>query len=310
MKMKSRYFIWMCIALAALAAGCSETISDPEPKAQRVIVIGIDGMSPDGIAASPTPIMDFIMENGAYTLTARGVLPTSSSPNWKSMISGSDTEHHGVTSNKWEKDKFILPAATTGMEDIYPTIFGVLREQRPDAKIAAIYDWKGFGRLLEQSALDYDSYKATGKEKLDEDETAQLAIDYILSEKPDFLFVHLDHVDHAGHQHGHGSSHYNESVTKADTLIGNILQAAKDAVIYDETLFIISADHGGVGTGHGGETLDEIEIPFMLLGPGVKKGHTIDHQVMTYDNAATVAFALGVEPPYAWIGRPVKSAFE
>ena len=185
-------------------------------------------MSPDGIANSPTPIIDSIMEQGSYTMTARGVLPTSSSPNWKSMISGSDTEHHGVTSNKWEHDKFILPATNTGVEDIYPTIFGVLREQRPEAKIGAIYDWKGFGRLVEQSALDYDSYLATGKEQLDEDETTQLAIDYIKNEKPDFLFIHLDHVDHAGHQHNHGSSQYNEAVTKADSLIGSILQASKD----------------------------------------------------------------------------------
>lgn len=47
-----------------------------------------------------------------------------------------------------------------------------------------------------------------------------------------------------------------------------------------------SSDHGGVGTKHGGETLAEIEIPFILIGPGVKQGCQITHQVMTYDNAA------------------------
>jgi len=106
--------------------------------------------------------------------------------------------------------------------------------------------------LVEQSALDYGSYKATGKEELDEDETIELAISYKKEEKPDFLFIHMDHIDHAGHQHGHGSSHYNESVTKADKLIGEILQASKDAGTFDDTIFIISADHGGVGTKHGG----------------------------------------------------------
>ena len=30
---------------------------------------------------------------------------------------------------------------------------------------------------------------------------------------------------------------------------------------------------------------------------------------MTYDNAATVAYVLGIDQPYTWIGRPVKSAF-
>ncbi len=99
-------------------------------------------------------------------------------------------------------------------------------------------------------------------------------------------------------------------MSKADTLIGNLLEATKAAGTYDETLFIISSDHGGVGTKHGGETLAEIEIPFLLLGPGIKKNFQIPHQVMTYDNAATVAYAFGLETPYTWIGRPVKSAFE
>ncbi len=121
--MKLRTILTFSSVAALCFTACSQKLQDNPLSAKRVIVIGIDGMSPDGIKNSPTPIMDSIMKSGAYTLTARGVLPTSSSPNWKSMISGSDTEHHGVTSNKWQKDKFILPAAIKGLEDIYPTIF-------------------------------------------------------------------------------------------------------------------------------------------------------------------------------------------
>ena len=243
-------------------------------------------------------------------MKARGVLPTSSSPNWKSMVSGAGPEHHGVTSNKWQRDNFILPPATTGMEKVYPTVFGLAREQKPQLRIGAIYDWKGFGRLVELSALNYDGLRATGKEDLDEDETAQLAVDYIKEEKPDFLFVHFDHVDHAGHKDGHGSTRYYEAVTQADAFIGDIIQATKDAQVFEETVFIVSADHGGVGTGHGGESLAEIEIPFLVYGSSVKKNFKIKKQVMIYDNAATVAYILGLKPPYSWIGRPVTSAFE
>ncbi|MCZ6674987.1 MAG: alkaline phosphatase [Verrucomicrobia bacterium] len=303
--------ILMGLTGVMLAIGDSHELgANSHTNNKKVIVIGVDGMSPSGIRNAPTPVLDSMMAGGAYTMNARGVLPTSSSPNWKSMVSGSATEQHGVTSNKWQRDKFVLPPATTGIEEIYPTIFGLAREQRPDLKIGAIYDWKGFGRLIERSALDYDGYQATGKEELDEDETIQLAVAYIKEEQPDLLFVHLDHVDHAGHQDGHGSPHYYEAVTKADRLIGEILEATKDADVFDETVFIVSADHGGVGTGHGGESLDEIEIPFLLFGSGVKKNYRITTQVMIYDNAATVAFILGLTQPYSWIGRPVKSAFE
>ena len=108
---------------------------------------------------------------------------------------------------------------------------------------------------------------------------------------------------------GHKTPAYYEAVSKVDGQIGAIVQATKDAGIFDETVFIISADHGGIGYGHGGETLDELEIPFMVYGKGIKKGYSIKHAVYTYDNAATVATLLGLKQPYAWIGKPVTSAF-
>lgn len=40
-----------------------------------------------------------------------------------------------------------------------------------------------------------------------------------------------------------------------------------------------------------------------------QKGYKIEETVYQYDNAATVAYALGLQTPQAWIGRPVKGAF-
>ncbi|MDX1695976.1 MAG: alkaline phosphatase, partial [Ketobacteraceae bacterium] len=180
----------------------------------------------------------------------------------------------------------------------------VVRDQRPDATIGAIYHWGGFGRLFEKQAVDHDVNGSS------EYTTAEEAAAFLRAERPTFTFVHLDHVDGAGHGEGHGTPAYYAAVSRADSLIGQILDAAREAGMADEMLVIVSADHGGIGYGHGGETLAEIEIPFILYGRGVKPGYTIEHPVYTYDNAATAAFALGLTPPYAWIGRPVRSAFE
>ena len=57
-------------------------------KVKHLVIIGVDAMSPNGILNSKTPVMDEMMAKGAYTLNARGVLPTSSSTNWASMVSG------------------------------------------------------------------------------------------------------------------------------------------------------------------------------------------------------------------------------
>lgn len=306
MKIIARKIIYLGVVLGLIlsSAACLDEGRTSVSEVKHVIVIGVDAMSPNGIINAETPIMDDMMANGAYTLNARGVLPTSSSTNWASMVSGSGPEQHGVTSNGWERDDHSLPPVLTGIEDIFPTIFGVAREQRPDLEMGAIYTWSGFGRLIERSALSYDITQDT------DELTLEKATSYIKEKKPGFLFIHFDDVDHVGHSLGHKTTAFYEAVSHVDQQIGEIIQATKDAGTFEETAFIVSADHGGIGFGHGGETMDEIEIPFILYGKGFKKGYLIKNKVYTYDNAATAAKLLGVEQPYAWIGKPVKSAFE
>ncbi len=92
-------------------------------------------------------------------------------------------------------------------------------------------------------------------------------------------------------------------------MIGKILDALKDAGIADTSLVLITSDHGGKGKGHGGSTMEEIEIPWILHGRGVAPGRELSAMVNTYDTAATVAYALGLAPPRCWIARPVVDAF-
>lgn len=269
----------------------------------HVVVIGFDGLSPNGLENATAPIFDRLIREGSSTVHARAVLPTSSSSNWASMIMGAGPEQHGITSNAWERDNITLPAVTQSEDFLFPTIFQLIDSQKGNAEIGAIYHWGGFGRLFEKSAVDYDINPES------EDETAVRAGNYIKEKKPDFTFIHFDHIDHAGHEFGHGTPEYYLSVEKADTLLGKVMKAIEEAKIADKTLVIISADHGGLGKGHGGESLAEVEIPFIIWGKGIKKNHKIIYPVYQYDNAATVAFALGLKTPQAWIGKPIKSAF-
>ena len=270
---------------------------------EHVIIIGIDGMSPDGIKNAKTPVMDNLMKNGSFTMHARNVLPTSSSPNWASMIMGAGPEQHGITSNKWELNDHELPPVVKTESGMFPTIFWLIKKNDPNAEVGAIYQWAGFGRLFEKSAVDFDkTFKS-------ENNTADEAAKYIFEEKPKFLFVHLDHVDGAGHKFGHGTERYYGGVVKADMLIGQILESIEKAGIKDKTLVIVSADHGGKGTSHGGESLGEVEIPIILSGPKINRGFEISDPANIYDIAATVAYVFGYESPKAWIGKPITSAF-
>ncbi len=305
--MKPIYISLFLISLSALASWSCQSVKAQKAKEapfKYVVVIGVDGMSPDGIQHAHTPNLDALIAAGAFSERARAVLPTSSSPNWASMIMGAGPEQHGITSNAWEKDRHQLSPVTQGSSEIFPSIFSLVKNQMPQGTTAAIYDWKGFGRLFEKEMVDYDQHGE------DEYVTTELASQHIKTARPTFTFVHLDHVDHAGHAHQHGSPEYYASVEVADSLIGEIVSATKEADMYDEMLLIITSDHGGKEFGHGGESLAEIEIPFLLVGSGIKTQYRIQQAVYTYDNAATAAYALGLEMPQAWIGRPVMDAFE
>jgi arylsulfatase A-like enzyme len=94
-----------------------------------------------------------------------------------------------------------------------------------------------------------------------------------------------------------------------DEHIGKIVEAVKEAGIYDETVFIITSDHGGIHNGHGGKTMLEMETPFIISGKGVKKGLVFDESMMQFDIAPTIARIFRLKTPQVWIGRPMEQVF-
>ncbi|HBY62412.1 MAG TPA: alkaline phosphatase [Solibacterales bacterium] len=213
------------------------------------------------------------------------------------MIMGAGPEQHGITSNDWMPDKFSIAPVCKGPGGQFPTVFGQLREQRPASKIGVFHDWDGFGRLVENGAADRIEHPKGPQE------TMRRAVAYWKEAQPGLLFIHLDHIDHAGHEHGHGTPEYIASIEEADRLTAEIVRAAGD-----DAVFLLTSDHGGVGKKHGGETMAELEIPWILAGPGVKPGE-LRVPVNTFDTAPTVASLLGIKPHPCWIGRSVTEAF-
>ncbi|BDD10301.1 hypothetical protein FUAX_27330 [Fulvitalea axinellae] len=285
----------------AMLASCTRQASTR--RADHVVLIGIDGLSVAGVRNAETPVLDSLMNAGAYTLRARAVLPTVSSPNWASMVTGVDVAQHGVMDNDWERAEMRIAPVSAGEEGMFPSVFYEIRRALPNAKIGAIYDWGGFGRLIEDSIPDL-KISPKGVEK-----TVAEAIRFIKAERPDFTFIQLDHVDHAGHSKGHETEAYYQAVEEADRFVARILKALAEAKMAQSTTVIITSDHGGIGYGHGGFTEKEINIPVILAGPGVKKGYRIAAPVYQFDAAANVLFALGVERPESWLGKPTAIAY-
>lgn len=84
----------------------------------------------------------------------------------------------------------------------------------------------------------------------------------------------------------------------------------KEAGIWDESIVIVTADHGGIKYNHGGRTMQEMETPFIMCGSHVKSNYELQESMMQFDIASTISYILALEQPQVWIGRPMVSAFE
>lgn len=291
-----------CIFVACGQPCISAQLGDPA-KSPLVIVIGVDGLSTDGVLKAKDPHLRQLMERSAWTLEARGVMPTLSSPNWESMITGAGPEQHGITSNGILGHMSKFRPVCVDAEGQFPTIFQVLRTEQPTARIAIFHEWAGFADLLEKDVPDVLQHERS------HERTAEAAMEYWKANHPTLLFVHLDNVDHTGHDEGWGTAAYYRAVADADRHIGQFLDMVHESGVEDRTYILVTSDHGGKGRNHGKSSLVEIQIPWVISGPEIAPGR-LTSPVYIYDTAATIAWIFGLTPPDCWIGRPMLGAFQ
>lgn len=273
-----------------------------KPKAKHVVWIGLDGWGAYSVEKADMPVTKQFMKDGSYTLKKRSVLPSSSAVNWASMFMGAGPELHGYT--EWGSKTPELPSRELNKHGIFPTVFQLLRDAQPDAEIGCVYDWDGIKYLVDTLSMNYH---AQGPDYNKQPEAlCEMACKYIADKKPTMTLIVFDNPDHVGHGDGHDTPAYYANIKQLDSYIGRIVDAVKKAGIYDDTIFIITADHGGIEKGHGGKTMMEMETPFIIAGKNIKKGYCFDDiSMMQFDCASTVAEIFNLKQPQVWIGRPM-----
>jgi len=215
---------------------------------------------------------------------------------------GSGPELHGYT--EWGSKTPELPSRVIGKGGLYPTIFSLIDEQLPNAKKGVSYTWGGIGYLFEKDMVDLDFNGSS------DEATTKKALDFIINEKPALTFIHLSEPDEVGHNIGHGTTAYYEAVEKIDDLIGTIINTLEKNRMIDDTVILFTSDHGGVNKGHGGKTLAEVEIPWIIYGKNIPSKGVLSASIVTYDTGATIAYLLGLETPDFWRGKPIIEVFK
>lgn len=119
-------------------------------------------------------------------------------------------------------------------------------------------------------------------------------------EQPDFMWIYLADVDHAGHSGDW--NYYTTTLRRADSIIGVLWNHVQTLPYYkDKTTMIVTNDHGRHDNQHGGFQNHGCScegcrrIQFLAVGPNIKENFTSFQTRFLPDMAVTAAHILGFE---------------
>ena len=244
---------------------------------KKAIIIGYDGCRADVLKLSEGGIK-YLVDGGNSTYFAycggvnypeKNTQDTSTAPGWCSILTGVWADKHGVTAND----------ITKSME--YKTLLTSLVEDKTIDSSSFITKWKGHfdkdtATYLNEKAYCEENNLNVSFNRCDDDKAS---LDFTLNEIDkkdcaDFLFVIYEQTDAAGHNTGFtfNNPKYRNAFIEMDNYGLETIKAIEARETYDteDWLIIITADHGGIGTGHGGDSIQE-RMTFYITNKDSKK---------------------------------------
>ena len=285
-------FFAIVAALAATWYGAS-AIAAPT----YVIEISIDGLGSSylqNLLNTPSQVSSFnkLVTEGAYTFNARNDWNiTETLQNHTSMVTGrgvwegnttTSTTGHGWTVNGEVSGQNLHTNPATGNRYI-ASVFDVVHDNGGRTGMYATkdkfnlfnYSYDGTNGAVDTIGPD------NGRDKIDNfmavGNSSTILTGFLsdMSANPmKYSFVHFSEPDWVGHASGWGSTEYMNAVRTVDGYLGQIFNLVNtDSRFMNKTAIILTADHGGTGTGHGDPTLAlDYTIPFMVWGGGATAG--------------------------------------
>ncbi len=240
----------------------------PEGKTEKkAIILGYDGCRADiltEIQKGNSAINALVEDGGSLKLAYCGGVnypekntqDTSTAPGWCSILTGVWADEHGITAND----------ITKTME--HKTLLTMLVEDKTIDSSSFITKWAGhFSRknatYLEEVRYCEENELNVDFAKCDDDEASHAYTLEEIGKKDcsDFIFVIYEPTDSTGHNKGftHNNPKYKEAFKTEDAMAFEAINAIKNRETYEseDWLIIVTADHGGIKTNHGNESIQE-----------------------------------------------------
>ena len=229
---------------------------------RKVLFIGIDGVRSDALQQANTPNLDALIATGAYTYDSWCLGITVSGPSWSTIFTGVWYQKHGVTNNSYSGSHF----------DQYNMFPKLAKAYKPNLYASEVMEWPP---LIDNVPNQYDGYNVRIKvPDGGSAPTGSTTATQLLNSNLDVMTVYFDAVDLQGHSNGFSPNNpsYITAIQTVDVQVGVVINALKSRPNYanEDWLILVTTDHGGVGTGHGGNSDEERHIWWAASGNNIQ----------------------------------------
>jgi predicted AlkP superfamily pyrophosphatase or phosphodiesterase len=209
------------------------------------------------------------------------------------MLSGVAPARHGIDWNSDKPEKGVIQV---------PTVFDYAKKAK--LSTAMIVGKSKLSHLMRPGTVDHYIHAGYTDSRVGE-----AASRFLLEATPNLCFIHFPGPDSAGHAFGWISEEQIKVIEGIDAEIGKILSSLRAHGEGWRWVVLLTADHGGHEKTHGTASEEDMTIPWICSGIGIRKGYLIERTVSVCDTAATALFALGVQPPDNWDGHVIEEVF-
>ncbi len=287
----------VCCLFVLLLAACAAPPQKPlQPVYSPLILISFDGYRADYISRGLSPNLAALAADGVRAQAMRSAFPTLTFPNHYTIVTGLYPDHHGIVNNRFidpvSGKKFVYNDRRTtddpawwGGEPLWVSV-------EKQGEHAATMFWPG-------SDVDIDGVRPehwlpfNGKMAPDARVDQALAwLDLPAGQRPDFLTLYFEQVDHAGHAAGPDSAQVDAALREVDAALGRLIAGLKQRGIFHSANIVIVSDHGMTATSENRiVVLDKVvnmqDVNLVnagiLAGLAPKPGHEteVDHALLT-----------------------------
>jgi choline-sulfatase len=305
-----RLTIALVLALAALAPACSRADAPARrpaaAAASSVLFITIDTLRADrvgvyGAKNVETPNIDRLAREGAWSRHSTVHVPLTR-PSHISIFTGRYPAEHGIRDN-------VAPALAADVP-VLAELF-----QRQGFSTAAFVSSvvltrqsglaRGFDHYSDTFEIGEDDARFLNTIQKRGDVATGEAVSWIKEHPKFFAWVHLydphDPYEPPGrYAVAYADRPYDGEVAYADELVGNLIAALRDAGRLENTLVVVTSDHGE-GLGEHGEDVhgyfvyeSTLSVPLVFRGPGVTAGTRIEPLTRSVDLFPTLLDLAGI----------------